>query len=396
MVERMFEDGANDPIGDADAAHVEIGRGQRRLLAAIARVDGSGLWEADGARDCAHWVQMRYGISLWKADRWVQAAHALQGLPAVADALGSGALGIDKVAELTRFAQFDTEDALVAWAQRVPAGAIRHRGELERRRDLDETETAERTRSLRWWTEHDRFEMHAELPAAQGEVVRAALEHMTERVPSMPDEDGPWDLPARRADALVALCATGPASVDRRPAATVVVHAQLEGLVQGSHGCEIEDGPVISPAAAERLVCNARIQTVVEDAKGEVVRVGRMRREPPGWMLRQVRYRDRGCVFPGCGTRSFTEAHHVVWWSKGGRTDLDNLVLTCSFHHRLVHEHGWRLSRTPGGEVRWFRPNGERYRAGPSPGGATDDRTLKGSRDRTGHGAGQELNASRT
>jgi len=86
---------------------------------------------------------------------------------------------------------------------------------------------------------------------------------------------------------------------------------------------------------------------------------------PPAWMVRQVRYRDRGCVFPGCGATRFTEAHHVVWWSKGGRTELENLVLTCSFHHRLVHEHGWGLRRTSDGHVRWFRPSGARYRVGP-------------------------------
>ena len=363
----MFDEEPNDPVRVADDAHVEIGRTQRRMMAALAEVDRTAGWEADGARDCAHWIQMRYGISLWKADRWVEAAHALEGLPAVADALSTGVLGIDKVVELTRFAELDTEDALVRWAQHVPAGAIRHRGELERLQDPDEAETAERTRSLRWWNDHDRFEMHAELPAAEGEVVRAALEHVTDRVPAMPDEDGPRDLPARRADALVALCSSGRSGSPETASATVVVHARLEGLVEGTHGCELEDGPVIAPSSAERLVCNARIQTVVEDARGEVVRLGRMRREPPTWMARQVRYRDRGCVFPGCGTRAFTEAHHVVWWSKGGRTDLDNLVLTCFFHHRLVHEHGWSLSRKPDGEVRWFRPNGERYRAGPSP-----------------------------
>ena len=62
-------------------------------------------------------------------------------------------------------------------------------------------------------------------------------------------------------------------------------------------------------------------------------------------MIRQVRYRDRECRFPGCGSRRFTEAHHIVWWRDGGRTDLDNLLLICSFHHRLVHEHGWSLRR---------------------------------------------------
>jgi hypothetical protein len=88
-------------------------------------------------------------------------------------------------------------------------------------------------------------------------------------------------------------------------------------------------------------------------------------------MIRQVRYRDRECRFPGCGARRFTEAHHIVWWRHGGRTDLDNLVLICSFHHRLVHEHGWSVGREPDGGVTWRRPNGARYLAGPSPGADT-------------------------
>ncbi|HSL10735.1 MAG TPA: hypothetical protein VLA82_05420 [Actinomycetota bacterium] len=36
----------------------------------------------------------------------------------------------------------------------------------------------------------------------------------------------------------------------------------------------------------------------------------------------------------------------------------------CSFHHRLVHEHGWAI-RLHGSEVTWITPDGERYRAGP-------------------------------
>ena len=357
----------------ADAAHVALGRAHHDLLAALVGIDRSGAWEADGARDCAHWVQMRYGISLWKAERWVRAAHELEMLPAIADALATGLLSIDKVAELTRFATFDDEDGLVRWARRVPAGAIRHRADVERRRDALEAAVAERARSLTWRHDDDRFEMHAELPTADGEAVRAAIERIAERIPAMPGEDG--DAEARRADALVALCRSGGSTDGELRPATVVVHARLEGLVEGTHGCEAEHGPALAPTVVERLACNARMQTVVEDARGEVVRVGRLHREPPSWMVRQLRYRDRGCVFPGCGTRSFTEAHHVVWWSNGGPTDLENLVLLCSFHHRLVHEHGWRLSRTPDGEVWWFRPDGERYRAGPSPGEAEPRRT---------------------
>jgi len=69
-------------------------------------------------------------------------------------------------------------------------------------------------------------------------------------------------------------------------------------------------------------------------------------------MLRQLRYRDRGCRFPGCGANAFTQAHQIEWWSRGGRTDLGNLLLVCSFHHRLVHEHGWGIARSSDAEIR--------------------------------------------
>jgi hypothetical protein len=98
-----------------------------------------------------------------------------------------------------------------------------------------------------------------------------------------------------------------------------------------------------------------------------------MSMEPSTWMLHQLRYRDSECTFPGCGARRFTQAHHIVWWERGGHTDLDNLVLICSFHHKLVHEFGWKLRRTSDGIVDWFYPDGSRYRAGPAPPGETAD-----------------------
>ncbi|GBC87038.1 hypothetical protein HRbin12_01039 [bacterium HR12] len=90
-------------------------------------------------------------------------------------------------------------------------------------------------------------------------------------------------------------------------------------------------------------------------------------------MVRQVRYRDQGCTFPGCGTRAFTEAHHIVFYRFGGPTTLENLTLVCSFHHRLVHEHGWRIRRGPEGELTWFRPDGRPHTPGPVLRGAEVD-----------------------
>jgi hypothetical protein len=124
---------------------------------------------------------------------------------------------------------------------------------------------------------------------------------------------------------------------------------------------------VIHVETARRLACDARIETVIEDGAGRVIGLGRSSREPSAQMLRALRHRDQGCRFPGCGSGRFTHAHHVRWWSAGGRTDLDNLVLVCSFHHTLVHEHGWRLRLGRDGAVAWFHPDGMRYRAGPQP-----------------------------
>ena len=44
-------------------------------------------------------------------------------------------------------------------------------------------------------------------------------------------------------------------------------------------------------------------------------------------------------------------------WLHGGRTDIDNLMLLCSHHHRVIHDHGYRIHRLPG---RWqiLRPDG--------------------------------------
>jgi hypothetical protein len=365
-----------DPIAAADAVNARMGAAQRELLGLIAQIDRVGAWEGDGARDVAHWVGMRYGISAWKAHRWVAAAHALPELPTTGEALGSGLLGIDKVVELCRFATAETERGLVRWAATVSCGAIRRRGDLVSRPELQEDRDAERDRSLSWWYSEEgrRWNLEAELPAATGAVVVRAIERMAARVPDVPDEDIATDAPARRADGLVALCSARVASDPDPDRATVVVHARLEGLVTGSGGAELEDGPVIHPETVRRLLCNARVQTVVENESGDVLGMGRLTREPSAWMVRQIRHRDRECRFPGCGARAFTEAHHVTFWRHGGRTDLDNLVLICSFHHKLVHELGWRLARDPDGQVRWFRPDGRLYRAGPSPGAKNEKR----------------------
>jgi hypothetical protein len=283
-----------------DASHREACAAQRRLLSLVAEAGRRETWQDYGARDLAHWLSMRYGISHWKASRWIGAAHALERFPRLSESLEIGLLGLDKVVELARFATSETEMDLIRWAGGVSCATIRHRGDLWARRSREEIVDPERSRTLSWWwfDEGRRFRLEAELPTAQGAVVARAIERIAGEIPLMPGEEGECAAEARRADALVALCSTrGSADGDhRRP--TVVVHAQLAGLERGSGGCELEDGPVIAPETVRRLLCDARIQAVLEDAAGRVVGLGRTSREPPAWMVRQVRYRDRGCRFP--------------------------------------------------------------------------------------------------
>ena len=110
---------------------------------------------------------------------------------------------------------------------------------------------------------------------------------------------------------------------------------------------------------------------MTRDAEGRVLDVGRKRRTVPPAIRRALEFRDRSvCRFPGCGCR-FTDAHHIQHWADGGETKLDNLVLLCRRHHRMVHEGGSRVELTEndedGGEgmMRFVRPDGRVIRQVP-------------------------------
>jgi len=88
-----------------------------------------------------------------------------------------------------------------------------------------------------------------------------------------------------------------------------------------------------------------------------VLHVGRRTRSIPPALRRALEIRDRGCRFPGCGSR-FTDAHHVEHWADGGETSLDNCLLLCRHHHRLVHEGGWKVDWWGRGRPVFFDPRG--------------------------------------
>ncbi len=56
--------------------------------------------------------------------------------------------------------------------------------------------------------------------------------------------------------------------------------------------------------------------------------------------------RDAGCLSPGCARPpSWCEAHHINEFHDGGRTDIADGVLLCRYHHLLLHEQKWHITR---------------------------------------------------
>ena len=177
MHNRSF-DGDDELIRNIDALNARACSTQRELFGLIAEGDRREVWRNRGSANMAHWVCMRYGISYWKAERWVAASHALERLLRISEAFACGDLSIDKVVELTRFATPETEGRLISWAQEVSSGCIRRKGDLAARMSLEETQEVDRNRSLSWWYFDDgkRFGLEAELPPPG---VRSLLEHWT-------------------------------------------------------------------------------------------------------------------------------------------------------------------------------------------------------------------------
>ncbi len=167
----------------------------------------------------------------------------------------------------------------------------------------------------------------------------------------------------RRADALAWMAervfesGDAPAlSPDRHE---IVVHVEAEVLSNGGAGrCEIEHRTAIAAETARRLCCDAGIVPVVDGPNGEPLSVGRRTRSIPPAVRRALSNRDRGCRFPGCRATQRLHGHHVRHWAEGGETSIDNLVLLCPTHHRLVHEGGFDVKRLDDGAFRFTNPYG--------------------------------------
>ena len=129
---------------------------------------------------------------------------------------------------------------------------------------------------------------------------------------------------------------------------------------------ELDHGAVyVSAETSRRVACDASVVVMQHDGAGRVLDVGRKTRTVQLHIRRALAARDATCQFPGCMARR-CDAHHVQHWADGGATSVDNLVRLCRRHHRSVHEGGFRVTNTAGGEWVFHGLDGRHIPAAPA------------------------------
>ncbi|OZC68262.1 HNH endonuclease [Rhodococcus sp. 06-462-5] len=102
-------------------------------------------------------------------------------------------------------------------------------------------------------------------------------------------------------------------------------------------------GP-LSRNTSRQLACDCVLTAIVMDENGSPINLARTARTVTAKQRKALIARDHTCTFPGCGKpAAWTEAHHIRHWADGGPTDMNNLVLLCGFHHRLLHHSDWEV-----------------------------------------------------
>ncbi len=222
------------------------------------------------------------------------------------------------------------------------------KAEERQRKALEDAEKrAVRDRALSWSPFHDgtgRERLTGVFGAEDAATIKAALEALTQ--PAGPDDTR--TAAQRRADALTDVCryslASGDLPDDGGDAAKVVVTINFDALAAGVGAGVLDNGVSLTPEAVRRLACHAGIVPAVLGSRSVPIDLGKARRLFTGAARRALVLRDRGCAFPGCDRPpKWTEGHHIVHWSRGGRTDLRNGVLLCGHHHRVIHQGEWKV-----------------------------------------------------
>ncbi|MHA3020061.1 HNH endonuclease signature motif containing protein [Mycobacterium sp. BMJ-28] len=106
--------------------------------------------------------------------------------------------------------------------------------------------------------------------------------------------------------------------------------------------------------ASHSLLCLA----VFDEVSGRPLYFGRTKRCATADQRLVLTYRDRGCTYPGCRVPAYgCQVHHAKrGFAQNGQTNIDELVLACGPHNRLVKEDAWTTVINKDGRVEWIPP----------------------------------------
>lgn len=369
-----------------------------RQLSYIAEADRRGLAVEHGARNTKALLQQVCRISGADADSRTKVARKVAQrtgpageplppeLPATAQLLRSGKIGIDharaivdgmrKITGLVSPQQcedaeiFLAEQARLFGQHEVHTLAERLAYHADQDGALREEERQFENRELHFGVARDGMTvLKGRLDRETGAKLRAALEPLAAPRPESNGEKDPRTAGQRNADALadvldIALSADRlPRAGGQRPHVTVTVSMDslrewLPGEPSRAPGVLETTGQAITAEQLRRVACDAEILPMVLGGEGQPLDVGRTQRTAPPHLRAALFARDGGCAFPSCDHPPGTaEAHHLRHWADGGETALNNLVILCAHHHRLVHSQQWDIELDDNGRPVFVPPS---------------------------------------
>lgn len=329
--------------------------------------------------------------SLGDAARTIDRARTLDAAPSFADALDRGTVTSGHVDQLTRAgASLDPSQRQellercerllpVAEAATTDQWARRVRDEARRITaddGIDRFERQRRATSLRTWVDAEgMWNVKGRFDPVSGVKLAARLDGAVETLFA---EQAPATCPADpvekqhhlRALALVRLLDE---SGVPRPAGRSEFVAVIDIGADDSGGSRVDwPIPVEVPwSVLAELAGDAEVSAVVVrdgivlHAPG-TLDLGRTARNANRAQRRALRGFYATCGIPGCATHyDRCDLQHVIWWSDGGCTDLDNLLPLCTHHHHQVHDAGWKLTLGPNRELNVELPDGTVMSTGP-------------------------------
>jgi hypothetical protein len=353
-----------------------------RRSEAIAAFEAARGYDAYGCPNTVAFLKVHCRLSASAAMEVLSVARRLPQLPEVQEAVAQGEIGFQHAAVIAESVErvgasslLEHQSELVARAQESDPSSLRQdvkkvELEVDSRRMKQEAEWAYESRGLDLRTLKDgRLRVEGLLDSEGGALVKTALDAALgargkgdRRSDRQRRADG-WVDVARRALEGRGLPQTG----CQRPHLNLTVQLETLAQIRDQPGSLAGVGPQL-PETIERHLCDASLSITVEH-EGEVLLAGKEKRTFSGSARRALALRSRHCQWPGGCDRpaAWCEGHHLVPWLQRRRTRPEEGALLCAYHHRLVHEGGWRLELERGDLVATGPGGRQRYRSAKAP-----------------------------